>query len=369
MERISNYQLFVITVLFQIGTTIVFGFGSTAGRDAWIAALISTAMGVLVVLLYNLLMRMNPGLTLVEWYNIRFGKWLGTPIAWIYALLFIYELARGLGDFKFLIPMTILPRTPIFIVLVIFMGVLFYSVFSGIEVIARLGELFMPIIFILFLVEIILIFSSDIIRINYLLPIAGKGWKPIWKTVWPLGVTQSFGESIEFTMIWPLVNQPEKIIKTTLLATITSGLFIASFDVLAIAVLGEGMFKNSIYPLYTLIQQISVGNFMENLQVIEVLYFLTTIFFKMSIHLFVAVRAIQQLVLVPNGRIFILPVLVIGLYLGMTMASNVSAHIETGLKIIPYSLWAPFYLVLPGVLFIVTLIRKKFKKSKQSLKN
>lgn len=367
MESISNQQLYVLTVLYQIGSTIIFGFASTAGRNAWLAVLISTAIGSLIILLYTLIMRMNPGLTLVEWYPEQFGKWLGTPISWIYALLILYLLARGIGDLRFLVPITILPRTSIFIVLTAFGLLQAYAVFSGIEVIARLGQLFLPLIFILFFVEVIFIFSSGIMDIHNLQPIAGNGWKPIWNSVWPLGISQSFGESIELAMIWPLVKQPEKIIKTTLLATITAGLFIAVFDAMAIATLGEGIFKNSIYPFYTLIQQISVGDFIENLDAIEVLYFLTTLFFKTSIHVFVGVRAIQQLTLVPNGRIFVLPVVLIGLYLGMTMASNVSAHIEAGLKIIPYNLLIPLFLILPGILFVVTIIRQQLK-NKQLLK-
>ncbi|KZL89060.1 GerAB/ArcD/ProY family transporter [Clostridium magnum] len=361
MERISNYQLYVLTVLYQIGTTIIFGFASTAGRDAWIAVLISTIIGLLIMLLYTLIMRMNPGLTIVEWYPAQFGKWLGTPIAWVYALLSLYELGRGLGDFAYLVPLTLLPKTSIFIVLTIFVLVLVYAVFSGIEIIARLGELFLPLIFLLFFLEVILIFNSDVVHIHNLQPIAGKGWGTIWNSVWPLGISQSFGESIELAMIWPLVKQPEKIMKTTLLATITTGVFIALFDVISIVTLGEGIFKNSIYPFYTLIRQISIGDFIENLDAIEVLYFLSTLFFKMSIHLFAGVRAIQQLTLVTNGRIFVLPVAAIGLYLAMTMASNVSAHIEAGLKIIPYNLLIPLFLILPGILFIVTLIRQQLK--------
>lgn len=278
MERISNHQLYILTVLYQIGSTIIFGFGSTTGRNAWLAVLISTVIGSLLMLVYTLLMRMNPGLTLVEWYPAQFGKCLGTPISWIYALLSLYELGRGLGDLRFLVPITILPNTSIFIVVIIFVLVLAYGVFSGLEVIARLGELFLPLIFLLFFLEVILLFNSSVMHIHNLQPIVGKGWKPIWNSVWPLGVNQSFGESIELAMIWPLVKQPEKIMKTTLLATITAGLFIAFFDALAIATLGEGIFQNSIYPFYTLIRQISVGDFIENLDSIEVLYFLKCLF-------------------------------------------------------------------------------------------
>ncbi|WP_157382163.1 GerAB/ArcD/ProY family transporter [Schinkia azotoformans] len=41
MEQISLYQLFVLTVFFQIGTTIIYGFGAAAGRDAWIVTILS----------------------------------------------------------------------------------------------------------------------------------------------------------------------------------------------------------------------------------------------------------------------------------------------------------------------------------------
>ncbi len=44
MQKISAYQLFTITFIFQLGTTIIFGFGGTAGREAWIAELISCSL-------------------------------------------------------------------------------------------------------------------------------------------------------------------------------------------------------------------------------------------------------------------------------------------------------------------------------------
>jgi len=81
MGRISSYQLFILTLLFQIGTTIIFGFASDAGRDAWISVIISSAVGTMFVIMYTLIARLNPGLTLVEWFPAQLGKWLGTPLA------------------------------------------------------------------------------------------------------------------------------------------------------------------------------------------------------------------------------------------------------------------------------------------------
>jgi len=365
MERLSNYQLFTITVLFQTGTTVIFGFSSAAGRDAWISVLLSALLGSMAILLYLALMRMHPGLTLVEWYPRQFGRWIGTPIAWMYPLLLIYDAGRGLGDLRDLIPTTILPMTPPEVILGIFILAVAYVLFCGIESLGRLGEVWLPVLLVALILELILIFSSDIVYIEKLQPMAGQGWGRIWNTVWPLGITQTFGETIGLAMIWPLVKQPEKIMRTTMAATLLVGFFIALLDAIAIAVLGEATFSRSIYPLYVLIQQIDIADFIQNLDALGVMYFLTTTFFKISIHLFGAIYGFQKLMHVKNNRIFIIPIVVIVLYLGLTMASSVVDHIDAGLKVLPYNLWIPLFLVLPSILFMVALIRRKWGKEQQ----
>ena len=139
MEKISNYQLFTLTVLFQIGTTIIFGFASSSGRGAWISVIVSTGIGLLIILLYLTLMKLNPGLTIVQWYPKQFGKWIGVPIAWLYPLEFMYEGGRGIGDLKILFPSTILPKTPPLVVMLLLLALIAYTLFSGIETFGRLG--------------------------------------------------------------------------------------------------------------------------------------------------------------------------------------------------------------------------------------
>ncbi|MDP4089273.1 MAG: endospore germination permease [Bacillota bacterium] len=361
MERLSNYQLFTLVSLYEIGSTIIFGFASNAGRGAWIAVLISTAAGVAINVVYFILLRMNPGLTLVEWFPAQFGKWIGLPISWIYALEFMYDGGRGLGDLKILVPSTILPRTPVYIIQVTFMILITYALFSGVEIIARLGEMFLPLLLLVYLIDMIFIICSGIIHIQYIKPIMGEGWSSVMKAVWPLGITQTFGQTIEFTMIWPLINKQGKILKATLLATIISGIFIAAIDLLALLVLGENTFSHSLFPIYRMIRVISIGEFIENVDAINVIFFLTTAFFKLFIHLWCAVRAIQILTFSKRNRKAILFVIIIVSYMGMNMAENSAEHLSTGLKIVPYSLWVPLFYVLPILLFIVTLLRKKIK--------
>lgn len=359
MERISNYQLFALVFLYEVGSTLVFGFASTAGRAAWISVLISAFIGILINFVYFTIFKMNPGLTIVEWYQTQFGKWLGVPIAWIFVLELIYDGCRGIADLEIVIPSTVLPRTPIFVVQCIYLAVITYALFSGIEIMARLGELFFPLVVFLCLILIIMIFSSNILNVDYIKPVLGKGWSNIWNSVWPLGITQTFGQTIEFTMLWPLVKKPEKIMRTTFFATILAGLLIAFFDVLAVLGLGENTFSKSIFPVFRLFRLISVGDFFENLDAISILFLLSNSFIKSALHLFNAVRGIQQLTY-SKSKIFILTVVIIVLLGGNKMATSSPEHLAVGLKIVPYNLWFPLYYVLPIILLIVTLIRNKF---------
>lgn len=193
---------------------------------------------------------------------------------------FIYVAGRIVADLTFLIPATLLPRTP-----AIFDLILFMVLYHGIEVLGRLGGFLLPFIFLLFISEVILLlFDTDMYNLENILPIAGKGMGDIWEAVWPTGITQSFGEIILFGMIWPLVNQTDRILRTSLLSTIFTGVFLAIANILAVIVMGEVIFKRAYFPLYMVLTQISLAEFLENLDVFGVIYFFVTAFFKMTLY-------------------------------------------------------------------------------------
>lgn len=360
MERISIYQLFTLTIFFQLGTTVIFGFASPAGRDAWLAILISTFLGILVILIHITLMKMNPGLTLVEWFPAQFGRWLGMPIAWLYPLQFMYSIGRIFSDLKGLIPSTLLPGTPSWFVVVTLLMLIVYCVFSGIEVLARFAEYLFPILFFLLMMEVILLISSGIVDLKNVQPILGKGWGKIWETVWPTGITQTFTQTLTLAVIWPLVNKSEKIRKTTLAATIISGATLALFSVLEISVLGEDITERSIYPMYVLIKQITIADFLENLDAIVAINMVVTAYIKATLYFFATVRSIQLLLNMRDIRSLIFPVAFITYFLGMTMSKNINEHFYVGSKIFPLYIWVPLTILLPVSLLIVTLIRKQW---------
>lgn len=358
MNKITVYQLFTITFIFQLGTTIIFGFGGSAGRDAWIGELISCCLGLFIVMIYIALMRMNPGLSLVQWFPAQFGRWIGTPLAFLYPLMFLYVVGRIIADIRDMVSTTVLPRTPLFVISGVFAIIIAYCVYGGIEIVARLGEMFLPIVLIMFCIEVILLWSSSVLNINNLMPVFENGWEPVWKVVYPSGITQSFGETLVLAMFWPETKRPDKVMKITLLATILSGIMVTLFDVLAILVFG-GMFSGFLYPLYTMLSLISIGHFIENLQMFGVLYFLMTALMKSVVYMLAAVRGIQQLTNRKGYRVLVIPACAISLFLGMTMSKNISEHVyRHHFEILVPYVWLPLLFVLPAILLIVTWLRQ-----------
>lgn len=363
MNKISNYQLFAITFIFQLGTTIIFGFGGSAGKDAWIGELVSCLLGVFVVLIYLALRKMNPGLTLVQWFPAQLGRWIGTPIAFLYPLMYLYIVGRMIADIRDMVSTALLPHTPLIVITGLFAIIIVCCVYGGIENISRLGELFLPIVLIMFCIEVILLLNSGVLNVENLQPVLENGWGPIVKVVYPAGLAQSFGETIALAMFWPNTKHPEKVMKITLLATVLSGLMIACFDMLAILVFGD-LFSGFLYPLYTLLSVISVGEFIENLQMFGVLYFLMTALLKCVVQMFAAISGIQQLTNMKSYRVLVIPACAVSLFLGMTMSKNIAEHIyrQHFEFLVPY-IWVPLLFVLPTILLLVTWLRRLKKRT------
>ncbi|MFL0556186.1 GerAB/ArcD/ProY family transporter [Paenibacillus barengoltzii] len=361
-SKISGYQLFTITFIFQLGTTIIFGFGGPAGRDAWLASLISIGLGLLVVGMFTTLRYLNPGLTFVEWFPTLLGRWLGTPIAFLYPLLQVYLLGRGFADMRDLVSTAILQGTPLFVITGVFAVIIAYCCYGGIEIAARMGEIIFPVVVLMFLIETVLLMGSGVLHPHHIQPILDNGWQPIWNAVFPNGITQGYGESLALAMFWPHVKDQGNITKITLLATCLSGIMITCFDILAILVFSD-LYSRFLYPLYTLLGVISVGNFVENLQMFGVLYFFATALLKCLLILLAALHGFQKLTGMKNYRPLIIPTVLIAFILGLTMSQNITEHIyfHHFHILVPY-IYIPMFLVLPAFLLVIAGVRSLLRK-------
>ncbi|WP_158299243.1 GerAB/ArcD/ProY family transporter [Paenibacillus antri] len=359
----TGYQLFSILVLFQFGTTVIFGFAAGAGRDAWITAAGSALLGCVLIAGYAGITKLTGYVSLVQWFRGGFGSWIGVPLAWLYPLLFIYDAARILTDLEFLVPLTLLPATPPWFFLAAILAVALYLMFSGVEVLGRIAGVLLPILVLFSLLEAVLLIASKSFHPEYFFPILGEGWGRVFTGIWPLGITQTYGESIEMAVFWHLLNKKERLPTVGIAATLFAGLFIVLFDVLGIAAMGEHLFMEMIFPAFTILNLSSVAGFLENLNALGAMYFLCTSFVKMAVHLIAAAMCIQELTAAANSGAAIWLSAGSAFFVSLTMTNNFSEHLQAGLERLPYALWVPMFILLPAAAGAASWLGRRFKRA------
>lgn len=208
--RISSIQLFLLLTGFLFGSTLILAPAQGAKNDAWLAILLGGAGGALLMGVYAAIALLNPSKTLAEILKEKLGKVGGSFVTILYIWYFIHLASLVLRNFgEFIATMTFL-ETPMAVVIGLFAVILVYLVNSGIEVMGRLSELLVPVIFlVVFIISLSLITVRDF---TAFFPVLENGMKPVLNGAFAL-ITFPFGESVVFLMVFPHLNKKERLKK------------------------------------------------------------------------------------------------------------------------------------------------------------
>jgi spore germination protein KB len=360
--KISASQLFVLMVLFELGSALLVPLAIDAKQDAWLAILLGMVVSFVLLLVYHKLYWYYPDLLPTEYMQKILGKVLGTVLAFLYLFFFMYDASRVLRDFGEMLLTFAYPETPLFIANALLMLVIIYTVHKGIEVIGRSGELLFMLMFILSVVGFILIVSSGLIDLTNLQPVLEEGIAPVLKVVFTQTLYFPFTEAIVFTMILPYMNNPKKVKLTMICATGLSGINLILTMLINISVLGVGLTARSQFPLLSTVQTIQVADFLERLDVFFMLALVIGIFFKISVLFYAAVIGSASLFKVKSPSRLSYPLGLVVLFMSMTIASNFQEHIQEGLKVTMFILHMPLFVAIPILLLLVAYLKNRKKK-------
>jgi len=357
--KISASQLFILMVLFELGSALLVPLAIDANQDAWLAILLGMVFSFVLLLVYHRLYLYYPDLLLTEYMQKILGKVMGTVLAFVYILYFMYDASRVLRDFGEMLLAFAYPDTPLFIANALLMLVIIYTIRKGIEVIARSGELLFIFMYVLAVAGFILIVSSGLIEIKNLQPILEEGLFPVLKVVFTQTLYFPFTEVIVFTMILPYLNNPKKAKVTMLCATGLSGINLIITMLINVCVLGVSLTARSQFPLLSTVQTIQVADFLERLDVFFMLALVISIFFKICLLFYVAVVGTANLFKVKSPSRLSYPLGLIILFLSITIASNVQEHIHEGLKVAMVALHIPLLVIIPPLLLLVAFFKNR----------
>lgn len=92
--KLTLYQLFVLILLFETGSSIVITLGIDANQDAWMTILLGLALGLILFLVYYQLSSYYPNKILTQYTKNIAGPFLGSIIGYLYVIYFMYLAAR-----------------------------------------------------------------------------------------------------------------------------------------------------------------------------------------------------------------------------------------------------------------------------------
>jgi len=352
--KISSVAI-VFMLMNLVGATAVVFLPAIAAKyakqDAWLKAIISTIPGIVVILLVTELGRRFPGKTLIEYLQDILGSWIGKTIGILYVVFIIHTNGIIIREFSELLNTMLMPRTPDLVLNATIVLLASYAVRSGLEVIARLLELILPPILVLY--TAILFFGLAKADFNRLLPILENGIKPVL-----LGsVTPSAwrGEVVIFGMFLPYLAKPLKGRTLGVWSAIILGAFLVGDALINTALFGASTAR-LVFPTFNIPSMVLLGGFLR-VDVILIVLWLPAMLMKIALFYYAAVLGTAQILKLKDYKPVTLPIGIILTALSILSAEN-SVALSTYF-IIGYPPFAYlFEWVIPLILLLITVARK-----------
>ncbi len=349
-EKILPLQLSLLLIGFIFGSTAIFNPASGAGHDAWLAFIVGWSGGFISIMIFATIASMNPGQTLVEILINYFGKAIGSIIIVFYIWYFLHLAALVLRNFGEYMVVTNYTETPVLFIMFCFIVVVAYNVKKGLEVFARVSELFVPVIFVfVIMIGIVLIRRY---QFNHMLPFLENGIGPVIQSgfkVW----TFPFGETVAFLMIFPNLNDTKKIKKISVRSCLVAGIIILMIVVRDLTVTGADMMKFG-REIFTpnVTAQLITDNF--QLETLISTNFLIGGGIKLIVCLYAASMGIAQLSGLDDFKPLVYPLAAFVLSLSIWIYDDIFTMFSWAAKTWPYYS-IPFQFIIPIILLFFSL--------------
>ncbi|MFD1706424.1 endospore germination permease [Siminovitchia sediminis] len=353
--KISSLQMALLLYPAIIATAILSVPGAVAeyaGRDMWIAPMIASLAGFLSVFIMVCLHERYPGKTVIEFSEEIIGRIPGKIFGFF--IIFFYLGATGVvvraySDF---LNISFLLKTPQAVVAASMVLVCALCVHGGVEVMARSGQILLPLFFLPLLV--VFMFLAPDFEVKNILPVLENGMIPPLKgAVIPAGW---FAEFFLISFLLPFLSNPSKAMKYGFLSVFITMLTLVLVNLVVLFILGETT-KLKTYPLIIVGRYASLAEFFENLEAVIVAVWIIGAFIKITVFYYAVVLAAAQWLKLSDFRPIIWPfgILIVQFaFLGLpnTMVFNRITEVFPF-----YSLL--FQVLIPLFLLIIAMARRK----------
>lgn len=354
LEKISAFQLFLWMVTFTFGDMSILNpaLGYGAGQDSWIGFLNGWIIGIVLMLMYMTIVKLNSNKTLIEILKDCFGKHLGTIIGICYIFYFMYAASLVIREFGEYIYIVNYPDTPIVFIMGSLVFLTCFAAKGGPEIIARTyGILIYVFVFFVILVSLLLI---PHIQVRNLLPVLESEWYPILRSSIS-SVAFPFGELVIFMMVYSTVNSNENIKKAAVSSVMIGGAIIFITLIRDIMVLGPNLVENLTFPSQSSSELIPDPMNISPLIAINLIIGSSG---ETATYIYAISKGVSQLFNLEDYRVVVVPISVLLLILAMWNYCNIFQFFTSVSEVYIYFA-IPFQIIIPFVVMVISFINKK----------
>ncbi|WP_379141247.1 endospore germination permease [Paenibacillus sp. sgz500992] len=368
--KISGMQVFWLIFSMNLGMTLVMTITPSLQadkQDAWISIVLAGCIALLIAVLVTQVARLFPGKSLIEYSELILGTWIGKLVIMIYLVQWYTILPIVLRQFTDLVNIMLLPETPKESIILLMVLLITYATYAGgIEGIARCSEFLGPIIMIMVL--LVLLANGNNIHWKHILPVyADSGIKEIMRG--SLAPASYLGHSVEYLMFASFLRQPRKEGRYAVWAVLVANFMVLITTIMIIVILGVNVSPNMWYPFFAMTQKISLFGFVDNFDAVPVVIWISSVFIKLAVYLFLVSYGTAQFLKVRNWKLmiwFIAPVMFAFALIPQNVTEATTNYMQR--------YWVPVALPvnmlgLPMLLLLVGLWRKAKRKETPSLES
>jgi spore germination protein KB len=361
MQRITQLQLRLMFILYHFSTTTGFLIGpisSSAGYQGWLALLLAAIGGMLITFISFTLAKRKESEFIVHYGKELIGRVPNIIIMIVISFFFIHLASLVLRELADFMVQIYLPTTPEWVIASLFGFVVSIAVRSGLEAILRCASGFFFIIFaIAGITPFLIVKELNTDRVIAFITHINPG--SLFHESYPF--IPWFGETFLILFIFPWIANSRKTFRSLTWGMVISLLFIETNLVLCHLLFGSKFSGELAYPVLEMIRFIRIGDFLENWDPIIVAIWLSSLFIKISVLLYISTLMISQLLKLKDSRPLSFSLGAIMVALAMHMSKNIIELNHFLLKI-----WPTFALCIecsPLIYLVASIIKKHPRKS------
>ncbi len=324
-------------------------------QDVWIAAALAAAMGGINSFLLAIMAGLYRGQTVLGFLE-ELGAGISAKVVGVVFTVFgVHVASITLRDFAELMVTYFYEETPLIVFIIVTALLAYWLAYMGIEVIVRVAQFVFPLI----IGGIILInlASLNFGDPNNIFPLIEKGAAPIIRG----GVTQwaFFGDVVIWFLLLPHLNSSVKKYTFLPLSVLAAGLLLVFTVFSIIWGIGNRVAVMRIYPYLSLVEEISVVEFIERVEGFFLLIWVASNFLKITLFLYAASVSTGHLFRLGDRRAVLLPLTILAVNLAVILFDNY-LQLRYFLRPEVYAVYMSIIqLAIPAYIAVLWLVRKR----------